>query len=46
MGSQGKAATMGDVSGQVPGYGHSKPAAEGIEGLEASYLFRSSPGLG
>ena len=31
---RGKAATMGDNSGQAPAYGHVKEAAQGIEGLE------------
>ena len=32
---------MGDVSDQVPEYGHSRPAAEGIEGLEVSHQMAS-----
>ncbi|ORX40596.1 SDA1-domain-containing protein [Kockovaella imperatae] len=31
---RGKAATMGENSGQVPEYGHTKPVSQGIEGLE------------
>lgn len=34
---QGKAASMGDVSGQAPAFGHVKEAASGIEGLEVSF---------
>ena len=33
---QGKAASMGDVSGQAPAFGHVREAAQGIEGLEVS----------